>query len=66
MSRQCHSCGKKKGRGNIVSHSNMKTKRDWKPNLQSVNIKENGKIMKVLVCTKCLKGSKVQKANNQA
>ena len=34
MSKQCEFCGKKPQTGNYVSHSNIKTKRVFNPNLQ--------------------------------
>lgn len=45
-----------------VSHSNRKTARTWKPNIQSVRINDNGQVKRVKVCTKCLKSGKVQRA----
>jgi large subunit ribosomal protein L28 len=62
MSQKCYVCGKKARVGNKVSHSNIKTKRLWKPNLQPAKILINGKIVRIKVCTKCLKKGKVQKA----
>jgi len=41
------------------------TIRLFNPNLQKVNIMVNGKAQKELVCTKCLKAGKVQKALNK-
>ncbi|MCX5750699.1 MAG: 50S ribosomal protein L28 [Candidatus Saganbacteria bacterium] len=61
MSLRCFICGKKAQVGNKVSHSNMKSKRLWKPNLQPAKILVNGKVKKVKVCTKCLKKGKVKK-----
>ncbi len=51
MSKVCDICGKKRTSGNNISHSNKKTKRVFKPNLQSVKI--DGK--KIKVCSKCIK-----------
>lgn len=45
-----------------VSHSNRKTARTWKPNLQSVRVNNGGQVKRVKVCTKCLKSGKVQRA----
>ena len=36
MSKECIFCGKKPQVGNLVSHSNIKTKRRFNPNLQRV------------------------------
>jgi len=60
--RICFSCGKKPSVGNKVSHSNMKSKRKWLPNLQRVRILVKGKAKRVYVCTKCLKAGRVTKA----
>jgi large subunit ribosomal protein L28 len=62
MSRKCFVCGKKPGVGHKVSHSNRKSKRLWKPNLQTVRIKIGQAIKAVTVCTKCLKKGKIKKA----
>ncbi|NLW08090.1 MAG: 50S ribosomal protein L28 [Clostridia bacterium] len=58
----CRICGKKTASGNLVSHSNIKTKRTWSPNLQRVKIILNGSPKKVYVCTRCLRSGKVQRA----
>ena len=63
MSRVCSVCGKGKMTGNLVSHSNIKTKRVSAPNLHKVEVAdENGKVSKKYVCTKCMKGSKADRA----
>lgn len=62
MAWKCEVCGKGTTTGNSVSHSNRKTKRTWKPNLQTVKVKgENGLNKRIKVCAKCLKAGKVQK-----
>lgn len=58
MSRACDLCGKTIVFGNNVSHSNRKTPRSWKPNLQSAIFMVNGKKTKKRVCTRCLKKGK--------
>ena len=60
--RICFVCLKKPSVGNKVSHSNRKSKRLWRPNLQHVRIVIGGKIVKKYVCTKCLKAGKITKA----
>ena len=62
MSRQCFICKKKPGYGHKVSHSNIKTKIRWLPNLQRVRILVGGKKKREYVCTKCIKAGKIQKA----
>lgn len=61
MSRECYVCHKHTISGNTVSHSNKHTKRKWKPNLQSVKIRENGTVKRVKVCTRCLRSGKVER-----
>jgi large subunit ribosomal protein L28 len=62
VSKVCSVCGKKPGFGNSRSHSMVATRRRFEPNLQRVRILVNGAAKRVYVCTKCLKGNKVQKA----
>ncbi len=50
MSKQCAFCGKKPQTGNYVSHSNIKTKRVFNPNLQNVRHQfANGEVRTVSV-----------------
>jgi len=62
MSRKCDICGKGTLSGNNVSHSNIKTKTKWLPNLQTVRAKVDGTVKKIQVCTRCIRSGKVQKA----
>ena len=60
---RCYSCGKGVTFGNNVSHSNAKTRRTWKPNLQVARVlDETGKTIKVKVCTRCLHAGKIKRA----
>ena len=43
MSRVCSICGKGKMGGHLVSHSNIKTNRQWAPNIQKVKVEIDGK-----------------------
>jgi len=63
MANFCHVCGKGPRTGNRVSNANNHTKRRFMPNLQSVRILEDGRRVKVRVCTRCLKAGKVRKAS---
>ncbi|PKM78988.1 MAG: 50S ribosomal protein L28, partial [Firmicutes bacterium HGW-Firmicutes-13] len=54
--------GKSTQTGHKVSHSNIKTKRTWIPNIQKVKVIMDGTPKKVNVCTRCLKAGKVQRA----
>lgn len=58
----CAICGKASATGNNVSHSNRKTKRVWRPNLQKIRVQLTKGPATVLVCTRCIKGNKIQKA----
>ena len=62
MARKCVVCGKGVQTGHKVSHSNIKTKRTWIPNIQKVKVMVKGSPKKAYVCTRCLKGHKVQRA----
>ncbi len=61
MSRVCSICGKGQTSGNNVSHSNRKTKRAFKANVQKVSFMKDGKVETDYVCTRCLKSDKVER-----
>ena len=62
MAKQCEVCGKITQVGNNVSHSNIKTKKRFKPNLQKVRHQSaNGQVSSVIVCTRCLRSGAVTK-----
>ena len=58
----CDKCGKGVLNGQLVSHSNIKTKRKFKPNLQTVWMVLRGKRVRTRLCTKCMKLMKKAKA----
>lgn len=62
MASYCEVCGKKTGSGMNVSHSHLKIKRQWKPNIQRVRAVINGKVKRTNVCTRCLRSGKVDRA----
>lgn len=63
MSRVCDCCGRGPITGNMVSHSNRKTRRRWLVNLQVVNVDLGGGIKKRMkVCTRCLRSGLVKRA----
>ncbi|MBE3587960.1 MAG: 50S ribosomal protein L28 [Thermoanaerobacteraceae bacterium] len=45
-----------------LSHSHIRTKRAWKPNLQRVKALVNGTPRRIMVCTRCLRSGRVQRA----
>ena len=57
MARECELTGKKPMKGNKVSHSNMKTKRKFLPNLQKKNffLPETGEWIKLNVTTSAMR-----------
>lgn len=62
MAKQCEICGKKPLVGNYVSHSNVKTKRVFNPNLQHMrNQFPDGRIKTITICTRCIRSGHVTK-----
>ena len=61
MANVCETCGKSRLVGNRVSHSNIKTKRVQRPNLQRVRAIIDGTPRRVRVCTRCLRSGRIQK-----
>ena len=59
---KCEVCSKGLTFGNNVSHSNRKTSRTVKSNLQSVKVNDNGTVKNIKVCARCLKSGKVERA----
>jgi large subunit ribosomal protein L28 len=60
---KCYVCGKGVAFGNNVSHANNKTRRTWRPNLQTARVVgEEGKVIRVRVCTRCLHANKIRRA----
>jgi large subunit ribosomal protein L28 len=62
LAQHCEICGKATMSGHHVSHAHNLTKRIWEPNLQRVRALVDGRVRNLYVCTRCLRGSKVQKA----
>ncbi len=61
MSYRCHYCEKVPVTGNKISHSNIKTKTRYFPNLQRVRAFVNGISRRVYVCTRCLRSGLLTK-----
>ena len=53
--RICDICGKGTITGHNVSHSHRKTKRKWLPNLQYKKILIDGQMIRIRICTRCLR-----------
>jgi large subunit ribosomal protein L28 len=77
MSRVCELCGKKTEVGNQIERRGLakwkggvgrkitgKTKRTFKPNLQTVRAKMGGSVKRIKVCTRCISAGKVVKASS--
>ncbi|MGH2738984.1 MAG: 50S ribosomal protein L28 [Actinomycetota bacterium] len=62
MAGVCELCGRSPGFGMKVSHSHRRSKRQWLPNIQRVRALVNGAPRRINVCTKCIKGGRVQRA----
>lgn len=55
MAAKCDVCGKGLQFGHNVSHSKRATNRTWKPNLQKVRIQRDGRLVRLRVCSRCLR-----------
>lgn len=59
MARVCDICGKGPVTGNKVSHSNIKTRTRWLPNLHSMKALVDGTTKYVRACTRCIRSGKI-------
>ena len=72
--KRCYICAKKRSHGNSLTYRGLpkKTggiglkitgiaKRTFKPNLQRVRHEEEGQVLKVYACVKCIKAGKIKK-----
>jgi large subunit ribosomal protein L28 len=57
----CELCGKKPSFGMSISHSHVRTKRRWNPNIQKVRAIVDGSPRRLSVCTSCIKAGRVTK-----
>jgi large subunit ribosomal protein L28 len=57
----CDICGKGPSFGTNVSHSQVKTRRRWNPNIQRIKTLVGGTAKRQNVCTSCLKAGKVSR-----
>jgi large subunit ribosomal protein L28 len=62
MVKCCEICGKGITSGHIITHSDKKIKRKWKPNLRRIKVLVNGVAVRKDVCTRCIRSGKVQRA----
>ena len=61
MGKKCAICDKGTVFGNQISHSHRVTSRRWKQIFKEC-IVVNGRTQRAYVCTRCLKGGKVERA----
>ncbi len=61
MASVCEICAKKPSSGMSLSHSHVRTKRTWKPNIQRVRAIVDGSPKRLNVCTGCIKAGRVVK-----
>jgi large subunit ribosomal protein L28 len=54
---KCDVCGKGPQFGHNVSHSNRKTNRQFRPNVQRVKVLEGGRLVSKYMCTKCIRSA---------
>ena len=62
MANLCEVCGKSTSSGMNVSHSHIRTRKTWKPNIQRVRAVVDGATKKVNVCTRCIRSNKITRA----
>ncbi len=55
MAYQCQNCHRGVGHGNMVSHAKNRLKRLFKPNLQNLKVIKDGLLVRVKLCTSCIK-----------
>ena len=61
MARFCEYCDKGPKSGNLVSHSNIKTRTRWLPNIHKMKAFINGATHTVKVCTRCIRSGVITK-----
>ncbi|MFY9114535.1 MAG: 50S ribosomal protein L28 [Dethiobacteria bacterium] len=67
MAKVCEICGKKQNTGFRISHSHVKTKRAWKPNIQKIRVSLKKDCNRnINVCTRCIKSGQVTRAIKRA
>lgn len=59
MARFCDYCEKGPTTGHLVSHSNIKTKTRWLPNLHRMKAVINGTTKTIRACTRCIRSGVV-------
>ncbi len=78
MSRVCQYCGKRVQVGNTIARRGLAkpkggiglkttgiTRRRFKPNIQNVRAEVGGRVMRVRICTRCIKSGLVAKGKKR-
>ena len=52
---KCANCGKGPAFGNAVSFSKRHTRRQFKPNIQTVTVAKGDRTEKIRLCTRCIR-----------
>jgi large subunit ribosomal protein L28 len=52
---KCEMCGKGPQFGHSVSHSKRAAKRQFKPNIQRVQVEIDGQVRRMYLCTRCVR-----------
>ena len=55
MAKRCENCGKGPMSGNNVSHSKVRTRRRFMPNLHVATVTVKGRTVKARLCTRCIR-----------
>jgi len=55
MAVRCEVCGKKPSYGHNVSHAKNHTPRRWVPNIQQKRVLVGGELVRLKICTRCLR-----------
>ena len=55
MAKRCDICDKGPQYGHNVSHSKVRTKRRFMPNLHKAKFMINGRLQTAMVCTRCIR-----------
>ena len=55
MAVQCEVCGKKPSYGHNVRHAKNHTPRRWVPNIQEKRVMVGDKLVRLKICTRCLR-----------
>lgn len=59
---KCEICEKGSHFGIKVSHSHIRSNKEWKSNIKKVKVNDNGTVRKINICTRCLRSGYVERA----